>query len=611
MFYLLSALAMPLREGYRHVRGLGEWRRWRLIAAQVLLAVGILGGLWVTGWLLGLVEGTIQHYLPAAGLAAGAHPRNVLRTAALVLSLGTLGAVLLGVQVLRLCVRPIVTKEEADHAVAPAMPRRRLVRALVILFVVLGMDSRALAQVATRIPHTAGDDSALLVATHLARADSAYKAGQRGLAAREYSLVLATDPANSHATFRLAQLLRADPAQSLRLYQRYVALEPSDAWGHMALGDALARAGRFDEALRAYDQASRLAPRERDAIVGRARLLLRAGRPGDAARALEQAQALGPDRAIADRLARARAIAAPAITPLVGGSRDSDGNRSTTLGGSIDLAAQGTWRLGMSADRERVEDGLTATGVDHLVLRATWQPRATVKIDAAGGATRMDAIGTADATTVPTGQARVRWRAPGSGPALDLRAQRSMLDGTPLLVANRVSRAEVGALAELPLSRVVRLRGLGRTAELSDSAEVNHRTTYAGMIVCAVKPGFEISGQFHATRYAHASDAGYFAPALIHVAEIGSYIEVETARGLLVAFDLGGGVQQVAEQGASLGPWKPALRLYSLIVWPIATGRELRLEVDAENSPVASEVATAGGTWRYGAATLSLRWALP
>jgi hypothetical protein len=59
----------------------------------------------------------------------------------------------------------------------------------------------------------------------------------------------------------------------------------------------------------------------------------------------------------------------------------------------------------------------------------------------------------------------------------------------------------------------------------------------------------------------------------------------------------------------SLGPWGRALRLYALIATPIAPGRELRLELDGEDSAVAADVATAA-RWRYGSAAVSVRWAM-
>jgi len=68
---------------------------------------------------------------------------------------------------------------------------------------------------------------------------------------------------------------------------------------------------------------------------------------------------------------------------------------------------------------------------------------------------------------------------------------------------------------------------------------------------------------------------------------------------------------RVRKHGAAIGPWSRGLRLYSLIVVPLAVGRDLRLEFDGEQSAFANELATTGGAqWRYASAALSLRWAL-
>jgi len=144
---------------------------------------------------------------------------------------------------------------------------------------------------------------------------------------------------------------------------------------------------------------------------------------------------------------------------------------------------------------------------------------------------------------------------------------------------------------------------------------VNHRTTFAGVAAVAVTPILEVSGQIHEIRYSRPSSAGYFAPRLVQIAQAGSYIELETARSIVLAFDLGVGVQRVAaRQGAAVGPWRHALRLYSLIAVPLAPGRELRFELDSDDSGVATEVATESATtaqWRYVSMQVSLRVALP
>jgi hypothetical protein len=244
---------------------------------------------------------------------------------------------------------------------------------------------------------------------------------------------------------------------------------------------------------------------------------------------------------------------------------------------------------------------------EELALHVTTQPQAVLKLDGTAGATRVDATGPEPASVIPTGQLRARWRAPRSDAAVDLRVQRNVLDATPLLLTSHVVRTEAGGILELPIARSVSIRGIGRFAALSDS---NHRTTVGGGLAIALTPAVQISGQVHQMGYAHPSAAGYFAPRLAQVVEVGSYFEVETPGSALFACDLGVGVQRVAEQGAPVGPWRRAFRLYALISLPLAPGRALRLEVDGEDSPVAHEGAPTA-EWRYASAGLSLRWAVP
>jgi len=661
MFYLLSALATPLSEASRRMRrGAAEADAggWRPVAGQTALAGGILAGMWATGWLLGVA----LHAAHSVGrLLAGPPPSNALRTAALLLSFGTLATVLLGVELLRLWFhrRPDERARAAEPiarpsrivAVGAGRRRTRTFFALVLL-----------EALAASHPRRATGQSGSPAAVALARADSAFAAGSTRTAARNYGAVLAADPDNSRAVFRLAQLSRGDPAVALQLFQRYVRLEPSDPWGYMAVGDVLARTGRYADALQWYDHALRLAPGERDAIVGRARVLARArrtdaaiaayeqwlaahptdaeawrelgrertraGLPAEAAQALERAQALAPDGATARRLAMAQVAAAPALAPQVSGSHDSDGNTTLRLGSAAELAASGPLRLGVAAGREQVSDGVTTTGLTDAALRATWHPRATLQVEAAAGATALDALSGASATVTPTGQLRARWRAPEGGPALDVRAQRTVLDASPRLVANRVTRTDLRGIFELPLAPALKLRGIGRTTALSDPTEQNHRTALGGVVAFAATPSVELSAQVHEIRYDHADTVGYFAPRRAQVVQAASYLEFETAGSALLAFDIGVGVQRVADWNSpagpappfagpatvgspAMGPWRRALSLYSLMVLPLAPGRDLKVELDLEDSPIASEGATPGGAqWRYASAAVSLRWAL-
>ena len=111
IFYLVSALLMPVRSLIAVLRGRADEARWPMALRQAALAGGILGALWLTGLALGWV---IVHLVPegtriiATGGRSAGEVRNVVRTGALALSLGTLGVVLALVQGLRvvLPVRP-------------------------------------------------------------------------------------------------------------------------------------------------------------------------------------------------------------------------------------------------------------------------------------------------------------------------------------------------------------------------------------------------------------------------------------------------------------------------------------------------------------------------
>src|SRR6266704_3055358 len=148
IFYLASALAMPLREAYRRVRGRAAGNR-RVVAAQLAIAGGILGAMWVTGRLLGLALAAAR---PIARLGTSLPPSNVLLIASVTLALGTLVGVLVGVELLRLLVHrgprsPLPGKAmPAGRADPHVGQERRRVAMLLILGLVVPDPHGALAQ---------------------------------------------------------------------------------------------------------------------------------------------------------------------------------------------------------------------------------------------------------------------------------------------------------------------------------------------------------------------------------------------------------------------------------------------------------------------------------
>jgi Flp pilus assembly protein TadD len=241
-----------------------------------------------------------------------------------------------------------------------------------------------------------------------AEADAAYAAGDRDRAAREYEAVLATSPDNSRALYMLAQLRRNRTREAIALLERYVRLVPRDAWGHIALGEALGRAGRVTDAEARFDEAERLAPDERDVMVGRARMLSaagrtdaaiaayqhwlthhandaeaerevsrqyrRAGRIRSAIRALQVAQRSSPDDRAAHELLMLRALHAPRVEPDAGLSIDSDQNSVWHTGGVAGLPvadALDLWRRNAPRDHGHDLRAARRRSARHLLASAS------------------------------------------------------------------------------------------------------------------------------------------------------------------------------------------------------------------------------------------------
>jgi len=284
-------------------------------------------------------------------------------------------------------------------------------------------------------------DAGAPITVRVARADAAYSSGDRQEAEREYAAIVALDSARSHAIFRLAQLrAERDRGAAIALYRRYVALEPRDAWGYVALADALGASGDMSGAMAAYDQAARLEPNERDVRVGRARLLARrgytdasiaeyeqwvarapkdaeawrelatqrrrAGRYPEAAAALERAESadVGARQAVTRDLGRVRALGRATIEPLVGASLDADGLTTMRAGAIATSPALGRGRAFISASADRAGDGTFARASQKTTVGVQFRPLAQLQLELAGGVARADRalVDTGTTPTTPT-----------------------------------------------------------------------------------------------------------------------------------------------------------------------------------------------------------------
>ena len=185
------------------------------------------------------------------------------------------------------------------------------------------------------------------IADLVRRADAAFVDENRKLAQQLYLDVVALNPEQSHSVYRLGQLANGDEA-ALAWFERYVELEPDDAWGWIAAGDKYLRVGKTVEARAAFRRAAKLAPEAKE---------------------------------IQPRLERARLRAAPVLEPLGGFTRDSDGNLTWKFGLSGDAAIRSGLRIGARASRSRISDGLTTATLDEGLFRLLGRPRTSLRFD--------------------------------------------------------------------------------------------------------------------------------------------------------------------------------------------------------------------------------------
>jgi len=103
MYYILLAFVMPVREAIHLVQGNSSPRRWLNVFLQVLNAIGILGSIWLMGWLLT----RLIHFFNTCGIPALKVPQQVTLTVcktSAVTALITLAVVVLAVNVLPLII---------------------------------------------------------------------------------------------------------------------------------------------------------------------------------------------------------------------------------------------------------------------------------------------------------------------------------------------------------------------------------------------------------------------------------------------------------------------------------------------------------------------------
>lgn len=414
---------------------------------------------------------------------------------------------------------------------------------------------------------------------------------------------------------------------------------------YLARARSLARANHTDDAIAVYEQWLAHTPDDAEAWRELAAQRRRAGRYDEEIVALRRARALddapAAKRVVERNIARARNVGRGTIEPRLSGSRDSDGLTTSGAGLTITSPLLGRARLSATTSAGSAGDGAASRASQDLSLGVEYRPLAQLRLQFNGGIARADrsfidtmvtpaptspsgpgrggsgrlpigrptTIGVSNVESFPVGNARLVWRKPGDAIAVDVRANRQLLDASPYLVAQGVLRDEASISLDLRLAGPMRVRGFGKFGNVHNGEESNGRQIFGGALAYA--PGaYELSLRGQTMRYDTATALAYFSPRRVQTAELATYFERETDRGITVAMDLGAGAQQVTEWSSVAPGWSPAFHGWTQVVVPLNSTFALGTEIEAYDSRVGSDARapTIGASrWRYASALVSLR----
>ncbi len=118
VFYLISALLMPVNELVLTLRGRSSLARWRQVLRQLTMSAAIVGGMWLIGVLAGLVFTQFSAAVPDAPMARELHTHivatafrvNIFHVTPLLMSMATLASILAFTNMLRLFFRPLASE---------------------------------------------------------------------------------------------------------------------------------------------------------------------------------------------------------------------------------------------------------------------------------------------------------------------------------------------------------------------------------------------------------------------------------------------------------------------------------------------------------------------
>ncbi len=410
---------------------------------------------------------------------------------------------------------------------------------------------------------------------HLSRARSLIQKRRFADALAVFDSLLRADPGSRDAALGRAQMLAwlSRFNDAIRAYQRWVEAHPKDVEALERLAQVLTWAGRSEDAERLYKilalggsveaerGLARLAARRGDlaeserrwrAIVakhpqdseswaGLGQTLRWRNRPRAARAAYARAVQLdGTNRDAAEQLKWLDGMLAPHVDPVFASTKDTDGNRLTTIGATASMTSSWEGELSVRAQRRAATLGAARTTSLGAAMAAS-HSIGRVAFRGALGATRLD-----DASTTPSPSSRALLTATAAASAGIGRRMhvvgviaRDAFDETVPLMRLGIATTAIGGGASFDLGRGLRVSAEMERAELS-GATPNSRMSGAGSLTWRAPWVLSLATTVRTFGYAVDPAEGYFAPRRYLLAETGAQIAIGGSLGW--SLSLGGGI---------------------------------------------------------------------
>lgn len=337
-------------------------------------------------------------------------------------------------------------------------------------------------------------------------------------------------------------------------------------------------------------------PKDAEAWVGLAQVLRWSGRPEDARHALDRALLVDPENADAREQRRwVNADLAPAVTPYVGGMRDSDGNQNTVLllRGSMRPLRRTVVTVTGSHRRASFDAAAGVSDAGRASIRWTPERRLTlsgdlgvVHVDAERGAVQVNR-----SRTVGGGAATVRLT---SSASLGVGVAKDVFDETAPPMVLGIEVATVTVEGEIQLGRGMSLSAGGHRAELSGGSGDNTREAAFGALRWRPRRIWSLTLGGRSLGYQFSPRDGYFSPSRYRHLEVAGRWFPGRDLGWAGFVEAGLGTQYVRFAGA--GDTKPTERIGLGLSYRPAPGTELEASFGFSNVSSSGNLASSKGS---------------